>query len=196
MVPAMFELAFLNFDTDTILRNLALLGFLALSVILILTVLIQKPQGGGLSGAFGAASAGSGQTAFGAKTGDALTVLTVVAFVAWLAMAITMVFISRPPEAVAPGSDDAEQATTEPSGAGGDPSLDPGVDADGAAGGAATEAQPRTIEATPIDPPIVFPTPEQSQPDTETEPVAPAGPDLPPPSGEPDPDAPSDPGGG
>ena len=37
-------------------------GFLLMCVLLVLTVLIQRPQGGGLAGAFGGA-AGSGQTA-------------------------------------------------------------------------------------------------------------------------------------
>ena len=41
--------------------------FLFICVLMVLTVLIQKPQGGGLSAAFGASS-GSGQTAFGTKT--------------------------------------------------------------------------------------------------------------------------------
>ena len=61
-------------------KSLLSVGFLFVSIILILTVLIQRPSGGGLSGAFGAAS-GSGQTAFGAKTGDALTIFTIIMFV-------------------------------------------------------------------------------------------------------------------
>jgi preprotein translocase subunit SecG len=69
--------------------------FLIVSVMLILTVLIQKPQGGGLAGAFGGAGAGSGQTAFGAKTGDALTVFTIIMFVAYLGFAITLNFAAK-----------------------------------------------------------------------------------------------------
>jgi len=78
-----------------ILSGLLGVAFLACSLLLILTVLIQRPQGGGLSGAFGSGS-GSGETAFGARTGDALTIATIGFFVLWLAMAVTLVFASRP----------------------------------------------------------------------------------------------------
>lgn len=78
-----------------ILSGLLGVAFLACSLLLILTVLIQRPQGGGLSGAFGSGS-GSGETAFGARTGDALTIATIGFFVLWLVMAVTLVFVSRP----------------------------------------------------------------------------------------------------
>jgi len=74
--------------------------FLLISVVLILTILIQRPMGGGLSGAFGA-GAGSGQTAFGAKTGDALTIATIIIFVVWLGFAVGLNYAARPPEAPA-----------------------------------------------------------------------------------------------
>ena len=86
--------------------------FLAVSVILILTVLIQRPTGGGLSGAFGS-GAGSGQTAFGAKTGDVLTMVTIVVFGVWLLGAIGLNFATRPPEAPV---DNAIEATGSPEG--------------------------------------------------------------------------------
>ncbi|MCE7974524.1 MAG: preprotein translocase subunit SecG, partial [Leptolyngbya sp. PLA1] len=70
--------------------------FLAVCVIMVLTVLIQKPQGGGLASAFGGSGAGSGQTAFGAKTGDALTVFTIIVFVVYLAFAVVLNFAMRP----------------------------------------------------------------------------------------------------
>ncbi len=82
--------------------SLMVVGFVFVSVLLILVILIQRPQGGGLSGAFGAGS-GSGQTAFGAKTGDALTVATVFMFVVFLGVAIGLVFMTRP-IATAPNS--------------------------------------------------------------------------------------------
>ncbi len=72
--------------------------FLGICVLLILTVLIQRPQGGGLSGAFGS-GAGSGQTAFGAKTGDALTIATISIFLLYLLVAIGLNY------AIKPGSD-------------------------------------------------------------------------------------------
>lgn len=68
--------------------------FFFVCLMLILAVLIQRPQGGGLSGAFGS-GAGSGQTAFGAKTGDALTVATIAMFVLYLAAAIGLNFALR-----------------------------------------------------------------------------------------------------
>jgi protein translocase SecG subunit len=57
-------------------------------------VLIQKPQGGGLAGAFGA-GASSGQTAFGTKTGDALTVFTIIMFSVFVLLAVVMNYASQ-----------------------------------------------------------------------------------------------------
>ncbi len=66
----------------------ALATFFALVAgIMILVILIQKPRGGGLSGAFGGAG-GPQQTAFGAKVGDVLTWVTVGAFVCFLGLAM------------------------------------------------------------------------------------------------------------
>lgn len=73
--------------------------FVIVSAMLILVVLVQKPQGGGLSEAFGA-SGGSGNTAFGAKTGDALTTATIGMFVVFIFGAIALNYGVRPPEAV------------------------------------------------------------------------------------------------
>lgn len=72
--------------------------FLLVCVVLILTVLIQRPQGGGLSGAFGAGGGGggSGQTAFGARTGDALTWATIIMFVIYLIVAVFLNYAARP----------------------------------------------------------------------------------------------------
>jgi len=64
--------------------------FVVVSIMMILVVLIQKPQGGGLSGAFGASADGAGQTAFGAKTGDVLTVVTVAIFLVFLVVSIAL----------------------------------------------------------------------------------------------------------
>lgn len=73
-----------------------LLGFLfiALTVGLILVILVQRPQGGGLSGAFGAGS-GSTQSAFGAKTGDVLTLVTVAVFTALIIVACGLGLVQR-----------------------------------------------------------------------------------------------------
>ena len=69
--------------------------FLFFCVLLILAVLIQRPTGGGLSGAFGS-GAGSGQTAFGAKTGDALTYATITIFTIYILFAVGLNYASRP----------------------------------------------------------------------------------------------------
>jgi preprotein translocase subunit SecG len=69
--------------------------FLFVCVIMVLTVLIQKPQGGGLASAFGG-GVSAGQTAFGTKTGDALTVFTIAVFVAYLGLAIILNYATQP----------------------------------------------------------------------------------------------------
>ena len=82
--------------------------FLFFCVLLILAVLIQRPTGGGLSGAFGS-GAGSGQTAFGAKTGDALTYATITIFTIYILFAVGLNFASRP--GTAPPATGASGAT-------------------------------------------------------------------------------------
>lgn len=64
--------------------------FIVASVALVLIILVQRPQGGGLAGAFGGAGGGGTDTAFGGRTGDVLTVATVGAFVLYLGLAITL----------------------------------------------------------------------------------------------------------
>jgi preprotein translocase subunit SecG len=103
--------------------NLMVVGFLLVCLIMILTVLIQKPQGGGLSGAFGS-GAGSGQTAFGARTGDALTVATIGIFVFYIVAAVGLNYVVRPataapdePTAQAPAGEPGETTTTTTDGA-------------------------------------------------------------------------------
>lgn len=48
--------------------------FVVICVLLILIILLQKGRGGGLAGAFGG---GGGHSAFGSKTGDVFTWITV-----------------------------------------------------------------------------------------------------------------------
>jgi preprotein translocase subunit SecG len=86
----------LAFSWGDVARGLVLVGFLAVCLLMVLTVLIQKPQGGGLASAFGGGAAGSGQTAFGTKTGDALTIFTIIVFVVYLAFAVILNFTTRP----------------------------------------------------------------------------------------------------
>lgn len=81
------------------LIGLMVVFFLFISLCMMLIVLIQRPQGGGISGAFGGGGAeGAGQTAFGAKTGDVLTTVTIGIFVVFLGSAIALNYLVRPPK--------------------------------------------------------------------------------------------------
>lgn len=117
--------------------------FVCVSVLLILTVLIQRPQGGGLSGAFGGGGggAGSGQTAFGAKTGDALTWATVGMFVIWLLIAIGLNYLARPQ--MAPSGEAEARSTEEP---------DPERESPPPLDGGAPEGEPERRDATEGEP--------------------------------------------
>lgn len=140
------------------LSGLLTLGFLIVCVVMILIVLIQRPQGGGLGGAFGSA-AGSGQTAFGAKTGDALTIATIGIFVIFLLSAIGLNFAARPSEApatptaaVAPEDEAAAQLAEDVAGAGADAAAE--ADAEPAADDAAeseTDGEPATETDAPAE---------------------------------------------
>ncbi len=64
--------------------------FILVSASMVLIILVQRPQGGGLAGAFGGAGGGSTESVFGGRVGDALTVITVAAFIIFLLLAITL----------------------------------------------------------------------------------------------------------
>lgn len=126
--------------------------FLVVCLFLILTVLIQRPTGGGLVGAFGS-GAGSGQTAFGTKTGDALTIVTIGMFVLYLLFGVGLNYALRPAKAApaqqqtAPASETAPKTDT--------PKTDtPQGDAPKAADAPVGEA-PKTAEpaAAPVEAP-------------------------------------------
>ena len=74
---------------STLLIVLTLL-FIVASVALVLIILVQRPQGGGLAGAFGGAGGGGTDTAFGGRTGDVLTVATIAAFVVYLLIGVAL----------------------------------------------------------------------------------------------------------
>jgi len=116
--------------------------FLLVCVLMILAVLIQRPSGGGLSGAFGS-GAGSGQTAFGAKTGDALTIATIAIFFTYLLFAIGLNFAARPGKERLPVPP-AATGTTAP---GAQPEAAPE-----AATGATGPTQPEALPAIPAAP--------------------------------------------
>lgn len=124
--------------------------FVVISAMLILVVLVQKPQGGGLSEAFGS-SGGAGATAFGAKTGDALTTATIGIFVVFIACAIGLNFAVRPPEAV--------EASI-----GADPNQPADSEQGAPAGGAPprmVQVQPSQIQTVPVEPAPVQAAPGQ-----------------------------------
>ena len=67
--------------------------FILICILLIIVVLLQKGRGGGLGAAFG----GSGSSAFGARTGDVFTWVTIALTAAFLLLAIGTTFFYRPP---------------------------------------------------------------------------------------------------
>jgi len=69
--------------------------FVIVCLFLMLVILIQKPRGGGLSGAFGGAG-GSAQSVFGARTGDVLTWFTVICFCLFIGLAMLLTWLARP----------------------------------------------------------------------------------------------------
>lgn len=71
------------------------IGFALVCLLMMLIILIQKPRGGGLSGAFGGAGGGS-QAAFGAKTGDVLTFATIIFFICYMALAMGLTWATGP----------------------------------------------------------------------------------------------------
>lgn len=79
--------------------TLLTIAFVIVSLFMMLVILIQKPKGGGLSGAFGGAG-GSSQSVFGARTGDVLTWVTVFCFVAFIGLAIVLTWTARPDRSV------------------------------------------------------------------------------------------------
>lgn len=106
----------LAFEISQWLVGLMVVFFLFVSLCMMLIVLIQRPQGGGLSGAFGGGGAeGAGQTAFGAKTGDVLTTVTIGIFVVFLVSAVGLNYVVRRPAAP------EEPVVTSPSPAPGQP---------------------------------------------------------------------------
>ncbi len=88
--------------------------FAMVALVMILIILVQRPQGGGLAGAFGGAGGSSTETVFGGRVGDALTYATVTAFVIYLGLAISLNLLDSTvapaggttPSQVAPGTSD------------------------------------------------------------------------------------------
>lgn len=95
-------------------QGLLVAVFIPLSVLLCLIILIQKPKGGGLSGAFG--GAGGGTQMFGGKSGDILTWITVGFFVAFLLVSVLLVKATKS-DVLGSGQEvPLQQIETEPQG--------------------------------------------------------------------------------
>jgi preprotein translocase subunit SecG len=95
--------------------------FVVICIILIVIVLLQKGRGGGLSAAFGGAG---GHSAFGSKTGDVFTKITIgiVAVFLILSMVLTKIWVPYIEEDTQPGiSGTAQPAGGQPSGTSGLP---------------------------------------------------------------------------
>lgn len=132
------------------------LGFVFVSVFMILVVLIQKPKGGGLSGAFGGAG-GTESSFVGAKIGDFLTWLTVGCFVLFLLLAMLLTWTINPTENAAKAGTVSSSTTTSTSTTDGadttvptDDSDDTGKD-DGDSLDMSDIAPAPTFEDAPID---------------------------------------------
>lgn len=148
--------------------------FLVVCVVLILTILIQRPQGGGLSGAFGSNS-GSGQTAFGAKTGDALTIATIGMFVVYVLFAIGLNYVVRPstvvdepPAATGTGATPGSDVTTVPIGE--TPATTPAEPTGAEPASPAPEPAPMDPAAPPPGPAPTEPAAPPAEPKTEPAP--------------------------
>jgi preprotein translocase subunit SecG len=137
--------------------------FVLTCLFMMLVILIQKPKGGGLSGAFGGAG-GSAQAAFGAKTGDLLTTITIACFIAFLGLAIGLVYAIRDEvnpnvPVVTPVS--APATTTAAPGTG-------GADADETRAPQADGSIPAETVSEPVTPPADdAATPDAPKPDVQ-----------------------------
>lgn len=92
--------------------------FVITCLLLILVILLQKGRGGGLSGAFGGAG---GYSAFGAKTGDVFTWITVALTGLFVVMAVlgNYAFVPAPAQSSPPPvvQSEGEQPDAPPAGA-------------------------------------------------------------------------------
>lgn len=88
---------------------------LGVCVFLIIVVLLQRGRGGGLAGAFGG---GGGTSAFGAKTGDVFTWITVVMAAGFIFLACVGNFVfDQSPQALPPTPIPAQTAFPQADGA-------------------------------------------------------------------------------
>ncbi len=113
-----------------------------LCCLLILVILLQKGRGGGLTGAFGGAG---GSSAFGAKTGDVFTWITVVVASLFLVLSIVANFVFDQSAELRPRAVQAAPVDVVPSTGPEGQAIPISVTTDGG------EAMPITV--TPVAPP-------------------------------------------
>jgi preprotein translocase subunit SecG len=131
--------------------------FLVVSVFMTLVILIQKPKGGGLSGAFGGAGGGA-QTAFGSKTGDVLTWFTTACFVLFLVLGVVLTLYIEPVQAGGKtGVQSNDQTQTD-----GDTELPPFVPDDGTGAPEGDEPAPTPPAGDGGDTPTPAPGPAKA----------------------------------
>ena len=118
--------------------------FVLVCLFMVLVILIQKPRGGGLSGAFGGAG-GSAQSVFGSKTGDVATWFTVAMFVCFIFLAMGMQWSIDPQSAREADVTEVQTPKTVPT-----PQIEIGEEA--------TEPTPQTPPAS-----LTAPLPETDQ---------------------------------
>ena len=114
--------------------------FIVVSIGMILIILAQRSQGGGLAGAFGGAGGGT-DTVFGGRVGDALTWATVIGFVLYLFFAV---MLNRSSASPSPSENPSATATT------GDGTGETGAPPAGATG-PTTPLPPASRPADPVD---------------------------------------------
>lgn len=87
--------------------------FIIVCLLLIVIILLQRGRGGGLSGAFGGAGA---HTAFGTKTGDVFTWITVGFTVLFILLAVVLnyLFVPQRYKVLSEGQGKARPLTTAP----------------------------------------------------------------------------------
>ncbi len=123
-------------------------AILTVCALLVIIILLQKGRGGGLTAAFGGGGSGS---AFGAKTGDVFTWITVAFAMLFLVLTVVGNFVFRqdivvtPPGLAAPGDTAPTQAESTPT----DPPVSPI---------ATVELGNTTATGTPVQPTEQVPT--------------------------------------
>lgn len=102
-------------------------AFVLVAVLLVALILLQKNRGSGLSGAFGGVG---GHSAFGTKTGDFLTWVTVGLTVVFLGLAITGNFVLDPERSGSSAQASETTSDSSPDGADALPTGDSGTASD------------------------------------------------------------------